>query len=77
MRKLLFATALAALTFVGGDMIPAIGVSDAQACSIMASGRCGGSACPSGQACTKIDETGCKCVAKSSRGQQRTNKPKN
>lgn len=77
MRTILFAAAFFALSFAGGQIVPAIGIADAQACSITASGRCGGSACPTGQTCTKIDETGCKCVANSGRGQQRTTKPKN
>ncbi len=39
-----------------------IGAQTAQACSITASGSCGGSACPSGQSCSKVSDTECSCV---------------
>ncbi|GEM_PF-3736858 len=37
----------------------------ALACSITASGNCGGSACAAGESCTKTDEFTCKCVKNS------------
>ncbi len=51
------------LTIVSGLLY--LSMATVQACSMTASGRCGGSACPSDQSCKKTGDFECSCVSKS------------
>ena len=39
-----------------------------QACSITASGKCGGATCPTGEKCKKVSDFECKCVKEKGAG---------